>query len=133
MASRRICATGSVTVMDNLPHGFADLAALVDGWALPTSVTRAQRRTCSTPAERAAFYDKMAPRLDAALVHLDAVELDHMDAADINLMNLCLMLAHIALAIETLGEDETSHAPHRDAMRITRSPADAVPTTKAVL
>jgi hypothetical protein len=108
-----------------LPQGFAQLAPLVEGWALPTSALRAERRSTSSPAERAAFHDAVEPLLEEALAWLDRQRLDALDEAGTNLMNLCLMMAHIALAVETQGDNEPHHAPHRDAMRITRTPADA--------
>jgi len=108
-----------------LPAGFAQLAPLVEGWALPTSAQRADRRSQSGPAERAAFHDAMEPHLEEALAWLDRQQLGALDQPATNLMNLCLMMAHVALAVETQGDDEPRHAPHRDAMRITRTPADA--------
>ncbi|MFN4135090.1 MAG: hypothetical protein ACK4F2_00405 [Novosphingobium meiothermophilum] len=107
-----------------LPEGFTDLAGFVDRWALTTTAQRAARRSRSTPEERRAFHDAMASRLDAALDRLDTRPLAGLDTGERNLMNLCLMLAHVALAVETQGDDEARHAPHRDAMVITRSPAD---------
>ena len=98
-----------------LPDGFTQLAPLVDGWALPISAQRADRRSQSSPAERAAFHDAMEPLPEETLAWLDRQQLGALDPPAINLMNLCLMMAHVALAVETQGDDEPRHAPHRDA------------------
>lgn len=110
--------------MSKLPLGFEALNPFVGHWALDTSAARAARRGDSTVAEREAFYATIAPLLPAALDLLDAKPFARHDAAEHNLMNLCLMAAHVALAVEALGEDEAGHAVHRAAMPITRTPAD---------
>lgn len=111
--------------MTGLPAGFAELEPWVTGWALASSAQRSQRRTASTADERQAFYDAMTPRLGEALELLDRKPFSEHDAAERNLINLCLTTAHIALAVEAQGEVEARHALHREAMRITRTPADA--------
>lgn len=111
--------------MSGLPAGFASLESFVEGWALDSSVARAARRGASTPEERQAFYAAMAPQLPAALELLDAKPFAEHDAGERSLLKLCLAAAHVALAVEALGEDEAKHAPHRNDMIITRTPADA--------
>lgn len=111
--------------MSALPPGFEALEDYVADWAIEGSAARAHRRTCSTPEERRRFYDAMAPQLAPALAHLDRKPLADHDLQERTLMNLCLSAAHIALAVEALGEDEARHAPHREQMIITRAPADA--------
>ena len=111
--------------MSALPAGFEALEPFVAGWALDNSTARAHRRGASTAEERQAFYDAIALLLPSALELLDARPFTAHDAAERSLMNLCLAAAHVALAIEALGEDEAGHAVHRAAMAITRTPADA--------
>lgn len=108
-----------------LPQGFAALEPFVVPWARTTSAERAMLRTASSPAEREAFFAAAAPRMAAALDHLDGRPLDAMGAEDRRLMNLMLSLAHVALAVEVMGPDEAKSAPWRDRMRIVRSAADA--------
>lgn len=110
--------------MTLLPTGFEALQPFVAAWAIDGSVARARRRTGSTPQERQSFYDAMAPLLPAALARLDETPLDAHDESERTLMNLCLTAAHIALAVEALGEDEAKHAQHREQMHITRATAD---------
>ncbi|MBC2660335.1 hypothetical protein H7F50_01095 [Novosphingobium flavum] len=108
-----------------LPADFADLEPFVPDWTPTTSAGRAARRSAAPAPALAAFHDAMAPRLDAALAWLDARPLADLDPAGRNLLGLCLMLAHVALAVETQGQDEPRHALQREGMRITRTPADA--------
>lgn len=110
--------------MTALPEGFENLQPFVATWALPTSADRAARRGDSTAAERQALYDAVTPQLSAALELLDAKPLLQFGLCERNLLNLCLAAAHVALAVEALGSDEANHAPHRNQMIITRTPAD---------
>jgi len=107
-----------------LPEGFAALEGFVDRWALDGTAERAARRSLSTAEERATFFGAASPLLDAALEHLDTRALRAFSPAEQRLMNLMLSLAHVALAVEIQGPDETKSAPWRDRMRITRSTAD---------
>ncbi len=113
--------------MNLLPDGFAALEPFVAEWALAGSATRAAQRNVSSAQSRQAFYDAGAPVLEQALEHLDAKPLAGQSEQDQRLMNLCLSLAHVALAIEALGSDEAAHAPARATMIITRTPADQNP------
>lgn len=110
--------------MSLLPAGFEALDPFVATWAIEGAAARATRRTYSSPAEREAFFEAMSLLLGAALAHLDQTPLPDQDAADRRLMLLCLSLAHVAQAVEIQAEDEIRHAPHREAMRIVRAPAD---------
>jgi hypothetical protein len=103
--------------MNALPLAFAALEPFVASWALDTSAARAQRRNDSMPEERQAFYAVIAEQLPAALELLDAKPFARHDQRERNLLNLCLAAAHVALAVEALGEDEP--------LQITRTPADA--------
>ena len=107
-----------------VPPEFAALQPFVADWAIAGSAARADRRNTSSEAERQALYAAIAPLLAAALGHLDAKPLAELEPGEQALMNLCLLAAHIAMAVETLGSGETAHAPHRAAMCITRTPAD---------
>jgi hypothetical protein len=110
--------------MSLLPDGFAALEPFIEGWALGSSAKRAARRNHSTAEERQAFYDAGAPLLTPALDLLDRKAFADYSAAEQRLIDLCLMLAHVAMAVEALGSDEAVHAPARAAMVITRAPAD---------
>ncbi len=106
-----------------LPDGFAALEPFVARWAVPGTAARAARRGESSAEEREAFYGVAKDKLLPALAYLDGKKLEAFDAADNRLMDMMLSLAHVALAVEGLGDDEPRHAEMRRHMQITRSPA----------
>jgi hypothetical protein len=107
-----------------LPEAFAALEPFAERWVLDSTAERAARRSASTAEEREAFFAAASPMLDAALAHLDPRPLNELCPVDLCLMKLMLALAHVALAVEIQGPDETKSAPWRDRMRISRSTAD---------
>jgi hypothetical protein len=110
--------------MSVLPEGFAALEPFVDRWAVEGAANRAQLRGTSSDDERSAFFAAAQPLLGAALDRLDATPLAGFDAAEQQLMNLMLSLAHVSLAVEIQAGDEARHARMRERMVITRAPAD---------
>ena len=110
--------------MPLLPPAYATLEPFAAQWALPTTVERAARRSQSTAAERQAFYDAVSPIAAQTLDALDAKPLSELSEQEKRLLDLLLAFSHVALAIEIQGTDEDRHAPWRDRMVITRSPAD---------
>lgn len=109
--------------MSALPEGFEALAPFVASWAVSGSAARAARRGASQAEDRAAFYAAGKDLLAPALAYLDAKSLDMFSPADTRLMDMMLSLAHVALAVEALGDDEPRHAVMRAHMRLTRTPA----------
>ncbi len=88
-----------------LPPGYEDLAPFLESWALPSTAARAAKRSTSSMAEIQAFYDALAPRLEAALSHLDSIPYDDaMPPAARNLLALCLSLAEVTTAVEWYGQ-----------------------------
>lgn len=108
-----------------LPPGFDDLERFVADWAISGSDERKCRRIASTRAERAEFYEVASPRLRAALEYLDQFPLDALDEQQTRLLDLMLMLGHVALAVEKQGANEEKHAINHAYFTITRSSADA--------
>jgi hypothetical protein len=106
-----------------LPAEFAALEPFAAQWAISGSVARAAARGKSTAAEREAFYAAAKDLLTPALAYLDARKLDQFNAAETRLMDMMLSLAHVALAVEGLGDDEPRHATMRQHMHIIRTPA----------
>lgn len=111
--------------MTLLPNGFATLEPFAATWAIDGSAARAAQRGHASAEDRSAFHAAMSPLILPALALLDAKPLADHDTAEQRLMQMCLAFAHIALAVETQGEDEAKHTPQRDEMIITRTPADA--------
>jgi hypothetical protein len=110
---------------NTLPTGFEALEPFVERFAASTTAERAARRSASTDEERQSFFQAAKDLVPAALDYLDTKPLDQFDESEQRLMNLALGFAHVALAVEVQGPDETRHAELRQHMRITRSPADA--------
>lgn len=109
--------------MNKLPEGFATLEPFAEGWAISGSAARAARRGDSSPEERAAFYAAGKDLLTPALAYLDTRPMTEFSGVENRLMDLMLTLAHVALAVEGMGDDEPRHAGMRVHMRLTRTPA----------
>lgn len=108
-----------------LPAGFEALGPFVAAWAKDDANGRLQARLNSSAAERAAFFEATQPLLAEGLAYLDRKpRLDQLDAAETRLMRLLLSFAHVALAVETQGDDEPKHAAAARFITITRAPAD---------
>lgn len=107
-----------------LPPGFEALSPYVAAWAVDSANGRLRRRLESSEAERVAFFEAVKPLLADGLAYLDRKPLAQYDAAESRLMRLFLAFAHIALAVETQGDDEPRHAADARFITITRAPAD---------
>jgi len=108
----------------SLPAGFEALQPFVPAWAVESANDRLQRRLRSSEAERVAFFAAVQPLLADGLAYLDQTPLGEFDASQTRLMRLLLSFAHVALAVETQGEDEPKHAADARFITITRAPAD---------
>lgn len=107
-----------------LPDGFESLEYFVDRWAVDGTANRDRRRGDSTENERVAFFEAAKGLIPQALELLDRKPLDQFNEREQRLMNMVLSFAHVAMAVEMLGDAEPRHARFREVMRITRSPAD---------
>jgi hypothetical protein len=107
-----------------LPSGFEALEPFADAWAVERADNRLKRRLKSSAAERVAFFNAGQDLVAAGLAHLDKKPLSQLDAKEQRLMHLLLTFAHIALAVETQGDDEPKHAEGARHFTITRAPAD---------
>jgi hypothetical protein len=107
-----------------LPNGFSDLEPFVADWAVAGSDARMRRRLASKEDERLAFYAAATPLLEPALAYLDQFAVDALDHQQQRLLDLILMLAHVALAVERQGANEAVHAVNHAHFTITRSTED---------
>jgi len=82
-----------------LPPEFADLEPFAD-WSLATEAERYANRLGSTMDEMQAFYDAAFPRLDAAMAHLDALDLHALPAPATRLLWLCYSLVNVSFPVE---------------------------------
>jgi len=91
-----------------LPPGFEDLEPLL-AWSLDSMEARRDQRIQASMDELEAFYDAMLPRMEAIMVHLDKVNANAIEGADLRLMNLAMTLAEIAPAVEQFFEPTISY------------------------
>ncbi|MCC2655684.1 MAG: Uncharacterized protein K0Q76_792 [Panacagrimonas sp.] len=89
--------------MTTLPPGFENLAPYLD-WALETEPERSAKRAASRFEDVKRFYDAVFPLLPAALIHLQAFRLEHLDAPSRTLLQLLLSYAEAALVVENFGQ-----------------------------
>ena len=85
--------------MSTLPASFSDLEPFAD-WSLETEAERYAKRLTSTMDEMQAFYDAAFPRLEAAMAHLDALELNDLPDDAGQLLLLCYSLINVSFPIE---------------------------------
>ena len=99
--------------MNILPPAFADLQPFVETWgALETQEERYLVRQRSSMKELRRFYDALAPRVEAALDHLDRFPIDApLPPAEEALFRLALGLSEASLAIEVYGEPGVPFVP----------------------
>lgn len=90
--------------MAHFPEAFAELDELAD-WALPTERARVARRRGASRDELQHFYDLVKPDLERILAHLDTFPLDAMPPAEQQLLDLTLMMAEVAFAVEKYHGD----------------------------
>lgn len=108
----------------SLPTGFETLEPFVVPWAADSASKRDALRTFQSAESRQAFYYAMKPLLVPALERLDTVPLAAQSVEENRLMLLTLSFAHVALAIEVQGPDETKHGINRQRLPISHAPAD---------
>ncbi len=83
-----------------LPHGFADLERFVPEWVHSTERERNAFRVAQPLEALRDFYDATLPRLEAIAAYLDGAELQRLNRAQGNLLELALMTMEVAPAIE---------------------------------
>ena len=71
-----------------LPDGFTDLEPYVSDWARPTRKERYDVRLSKTIEELCAFYDAIAPRAEAAIAHLDGLDVNDLPEDATRLLQL---------------------------------------------
>ncbi len=85
--------------MPTLPSAFADLEPFAD-WSLEHEADRYAKRLSSTMDELQAFYDAAFPRLEAAMDHLDQLELSALPDDARRLLWLCYSLVNVSFPVE---------------------------------
>lgn len=93
-----------------LPPDFADLEPWAATWCLATEPERWAQRLAGTMAELEAFHAAAAPRMDAALDHLDRFPLDALPPAERNLMMLVHAFVMVSFPVEVWRQVRPLHA-----------------------
>lgn len=85
--------------MSTLPPEFADLEPFT-AWCLGSEAERYAKRLSSSMEEMQAFYDVAFPRLEAAMAHLDALDLNDLPPEAHQLLLLCYSLVNVSFPVE---------------------------------
>jgi hypothetical protein len=88
-----------------LPEGFSELEPWVDDWALPTRAERYAARLDRPYADLIAFYDGIAPHAERAIAHLDARDIDNLDAEDRRLMHVLFSMILVSYAVNIFKQN----------------------------
>ena len=83
---------------------FSDLNDLAHSWGLPTERARMQKRLQSDIAELRHLYNRVMPRLEAIIRHLDTFPTDGIPMADRALEYLAYATVEASLAVERFGQ-----------------------------
>lgn len=84
---------------DTFPAAFADLEPYAE-WALETEAERYAKRLASSMEELQAFYDAVFPRLEDAMAHLDALDLQALPDDASRLLWLMYSLVNASFPVE---------------------------------
>jgi hypothetical protein len=95
-----------------LPARFAALEPFCAKWTLSTTAERHRQRVSCTMGELRAFYDAMTPRMEEILAYLDGFPLERLPPPERRLLDLCLALADVSLAIEKYGAPMLPDTPY---------------------
>ena len=85
------------------PAEFAELEPFAD-WSLETEAERYAKRLASTMQELQQFYDAAFPHLEAALAHLDALDLQALPDDATRLLWLCYSLVNASFPVEVWAQ-----------------------------
>lgn len=107
-----------------LTEEFASLETYVDTWDLGSFSERFQQRRRVGEDGLKQFYDAVVPLVPRMLEVIRGGQAENADA-DLRrtLANLILSLAHVALSVEWLGDDEANHARSIQTMNQSEVPA----------
>ena len=88
-----------------LPQGFTDLEPFVADWALPTRAQRYAARLSKPYDELVAFYDAVAPRAEAAIAHLDGLDINELPDDAERLLHLLYSMILVSYAVNVFKQN----------------------------
>jgi hypothetical protein len=87
-----------------LPEGFAELEPYVADWARPTRAERYATRLSKTIDELDEFYDAIAPHAEAAIAHLDALDLNDLPDDATRLLHLLYSMILVSYPVNVFKQ-----------------------------
>ena len=93
-----------------LPKQFSGLSQYME-FALPTTKERLRKRTQSTMPQLQAFYDALAPQMDAIMTYLMDFPAEEANLApqELHLVRLAKAFMEVALAVELFKAPDEPH------------------------
>jgi hypothetical protein len=91
-------------VTGSLPAGFEALEPWVEVWARPTRAERYAARLERPYAELEAFYDAVAPHAEAAIAHLDGLDLAGLPEEATRLLHLLYSFILVSYAVNVFQQ-----------------------------
>jgi hypothetical protein len=85
--------------MSTLPEGFAELEPFVVDWARPTRVERYEMRLSKSFDELCDFYDAVAAHAEAAIAHVDELDLQALPEDATRLLHLLYSFILVSYAV----------------------------------
>jgi hypothetical protein len=98
-------------VSGTLPPEFAQLAHLVDEWAIEDGHQRYVKRVNSSMEQISAFYNEVFPHAEEAVAYIDKFDYSQPLPEDVaNLRNLLYSLITVSLAVELWKQPRVKHS-----------------------
>lgn len=88
-----------MTAATSLPAGFEDLERFVPDWARPSREERYAMRLSKTFQELEELYDDVAPKMEAAMQHLDGFDLQALPEEETRLLHLVYSFVLVSYAV----------------------------------
>lgn len=109
-----------------LPADFQDLEPFLSEWGeLDTQGQRYLRRQTLPMARLSAYYDAVAPRLQAIFEHLDSFPFARpLPEPEGRLLRLAMGMTEVAQAVEVFGQPGVPGAPENHSVTIQLVPPD---------
>jgi hypothetical protein len=88
----------------SLPDGFADLEPYVADWARPTRSERYAMRLSKSIDELEEFYDAIAPHAEAAVEHLNGLDLNNLPDDALRLLHLLYSMILVSYPVNVFKQ-----------------------------
>jgi hypothetical protein len=89
----------------SLPEAFSGLEPYVADWALATRKERYAARLDRPFADLEVFYDAMAPHAEAAIAHLDTLNINALPQGETRLLHLLYSFILVSYAVNVFNQN----------------------------